>query len=84
MEERNNVVFELIIGSRSMTAIQYTVEDQLKEPMDSEDRALMQQIQGLNSINEIWIICHNRLSNWHLKCAGKIRQFLETKRGRHS
>ena len=82
MEQCNNVIFELILKTRSLTVIHYTIDDELPKTSDVEDRALMQQIQGLNSLDEIWIICHNRLSNWHLKCAGEIRQFLETKRGK--
>jgi hypothetical protein len=84
MEQRNNIIFEKIIDTRSLTAIGYTAEDELAKPMDSEDRALLEQIKGLNSLDEIWIICHNRISNWHLKCASEIRKFLETKKGRHS
>ncbi len=82
MDQRNNIIFELILDSRSLTAIGYTAEDELAKPMDSEDRALLEQIKGLNSLDEIWIICHTRLSNWHLKCAGEIRAFIETKKGR--
>lgn len=82
MEERNNMIFELIIGTRSLTAIHYTIEDELPKISDADDCALLETMRNLNYLDEIYIICHTRLSNWHLKCAGEIRQFLETKRGK--
>lgn len=84
MEAHNTAIFAAILETRSLTVIHYTIEDELPKTSDVEDRALMTQIQGLNSLDEIWIICHNRISNWHLYCAGAIRKFLDAKRGRHS
>ena len=84
MEARNTDVFAAILETRSLTVIHYTVEDELKIPMDSEDRALFEQIQNLKSLDEIWIICHNRIAAWHHKCASAIRQFQKAKKGRHS
>jgi hypothetical protein len=84
MEARNTAVFAAILETRSIMVIHYTVEGELKIPMDSEDRALFEQIQDLNSLDEIYIICHNRIAAWHHKCASAIRQFLEAKKGRHS
>lgn len=80
MEERSNIIFELIIGTRSLTAIHYLIEEELPKVGDPEDRRLMRDIEGLNILDEIYIICHNRLSNWHLKAAGDIRNFLNKKR----
>lgn len=82
MEELNTAIFAAILETRSLTVIHYTIDDELPKTADLEDRALMRQIKGLNSLDEIWIICHNRLSNWHLKRAGEIRAFIETKKGR--
>jgi hypothetical protein len=84
MEARNTAIFAAIIETRSLTIIHYEIEEALSKTADVDDRALMQQIQGLNSLDEIYIICHNRISNWHLYCASAIRKFLETKKGRHS
>lgn len=84
MEARNTAIFASILDMRSLTAIHYVIEDELKKTIDSEDRYWLEQMQGLNSLDEIWIICHNRVAAWHLKCATAIRQFIEAKKGRHS
>jgi hypothetical protein len=82
MEARSTAIFAAIVETRSLTVIHYAVENELKIPMDSEDRALLEQIQGLNSLDEIYILCNNRIAAWHLKCANAIRQFIEAKKGR--
>jgi hypothetical protein len=76
MDAKNTAIFAAILECRSMTVIQHTVEDTLSKPIDSEDRDLFEQIQKLNSLDQIWIICHHRLANWHLYTASQIRQFL--------
>lgn len=80
MEERCNRIFDNIIKTRSLTVIHFTIDDELPKTGDPEDRKLMIDISGLNNLDEIWIICHNRLANWHLKAAGEIRAFLNKKR----
>jgi hypothetical protein len=84
MEARNTAIFSAILEARSLTVIHYTIDDELPRTSDVEDRVLFEQIKGLNSLDEIWIICHNRIAAWHHKCASAIRQFLEAKKGRHS
>jgi hypothetical protein len=82
MEARNTAIFAAILETRSLTVIHYTIDDELPKTSDSEDRALFEKIQGLNSLDDIYILCHNRIAAWHLKCANAIRQFIESKKGR--
>jgi hypothetical protein len=84
MEARNTAIFSAILETRSLMVIHITIEEELQKTSNAEDRALMEKIQGLNSLDEIYILCHNRISAWHLKCASAIQQFLEMKKGRHS
>ena len=79
MEARNTAIFAAILECRSLTVIHYTIDEELPRTADEEDKILMQQIQGLNSLDQIYIICHHRISNWHLWCAGQLRTWINRK-----
>ncbi len=82
MEAKNTAIFAEILETRSLTVIHFIIEDALPNAGDSEDRHWMEGILGLNSLDDIYILCHNRIATWHMKCANEIRQFLEIKRGK--
>ena len=82
MEAQNIAIFAAILETRSMTVIHYTLENEIRKTSDNDDRALMQKMMESNSLDEIWIICHRRIAEWHTHCANAIQAFLDNKRGK--
>lgn len=83
MNAHNTAIFAAILETRSMTVIQYTLEEEIIHTSDNEDRALMQKMRESNSLDEIWIMCHKRIAEWHTHCANAIQAFLDNKRGKN-
>ena len=85
MNAHNTAIFAAILETRSMTVIRYTLEEEIfctSDNEDNEDRALMQKMRESNSLDEIWIMCHKRIAEWHTHCANAIQTFLDNKRGK--
>lgn len=80
MNAHNTAIFAAILENRSMTVIRYTLENEIQKTSDADDLALMQKMMESNSLDEIWIICHRRIGEWHTHCANAIQTFLDSKR----
>lgn len=81
MNATYTAIFAAILETRSMTVIQYTLEEEIPRT-DGEDRELMERMQRINSLDEIYILCHKRIAAWHTHCAAAIQTFIDNKRGR--
>lgn len=85
MKESNKVIFELILETRSLTAIRYNLESYIADEDDAEDeddRPIMEKIMGLNALDPIYILCHQQIAAWHLHKAKELQDFIDKKRGR--
>ena len=81
MEDARKLFFESILETRSMTNIQYMLENEIPHVQNDIDRDLMRRMQESNSLDEIWIMCHEWIGYWHLSAAKEIKAFLDKKRG---
>lgn len=82
MNAENTAIFTEILEKRSLTVIHYKLEEVIFSALDNEDRVLMQKMRESNSLDEIWLMCHKRIAEWHAHCAASIQTFLDKTRGK--
>jgi hypothetical protein len=54
-------IFQQILETRSMTVIQYAVEEALNKVQGDEQREALSAMLGLNMLDEVYIIAHRQL-----------------------
>lgn len=75
--DREESIWLRILDRRSLTAIQYLVEDAFAEPSRLNTLVALKRIQATNKLDEIWAICHEQLGE-HDK-AKELRDFMAKK-----
>jgi hypothetical protein len=72
-------VFSVILGRRSLTAIERYCEDVLNKVENEVDQACLKAILNERRLDEVYAICHDRLGVYHINEARTLRAFMEKK-----
>jgi hypothetical protein len=67
-------LFEEILKIRSMTAIEYRIDDELPNVPDGPEKEALKKMQNTNKLDEIYALAHEQLGN-HEEAA-KLRQWM--------
>ena len=75
--DREESIWLQILNMRSMTAINYLVDDHITLPSKLSTMLALKKIRGTNKLDEVYAICHEQLGE-HDK-AKELRDFMAKK-----
>jgi hypothetical protein len=82
----NSKLFNQILETRSMTVIQHQIEEEMTGPLDlierieRHDLEAFKKILRTNSLDEVWLICHERLTEYHMDQFRILKEWLNKKK----